>query len=446
MLLVLSRILSRSNCMLILVMSNIAISAPVKYRKRSSNESERGFSASPKILEIQLPLKITSKEDLFAWSKYVMNLVTSKINFAANGSLKNALSDKRLPVADNFGFKSKEMMKKESPGEKRQGLNYPARRLKGPPVQRGDEKVVAYPLPIGEMKATNPIQDSFGLSTSGINEPTDFGQYANFGDPAAAFESPFQQSEIFGNPEILLAQPPAATYLPLPLTGINIATYEDATDKNVSVFEEPAKLQTTKNALNFYIKPFNNELSGQVLPISINNELTRNSSLARSMLTFPFQALVTITRQPSAVNLNTRPEDHFTINNKKILDSFSPSFEKNTLMNESGQVDVILNNFTTNKKNKIEKEDEEEVEEERKEQNTHGKKKKSEKKTKTVKKQKSSIKRQSSVLGDLLRMLGVLRKLPKNSTEVSVTSPILSILKGTNSQKIQVAFEDEVSK
>lgn len=426
------------------------------------NENERGFSASPKILEIQLPLKITSKEDLLAWSKYVMNLVTSKIT---SNNLRNTQSDKQLPFTDNSNVKSKEMMmmmmtKKGSPDEKRQGLNYPAHRLKEPPVEsrppKGDDKVVAYPLPLGEMKVTNPMQDPFGLPTPGISDPTDFGQYVNFGDPAlASFGIPFQQGEIdiFGNPEIFL-QPPAAAYLPLPLTGINIAAYENAIDKNASVFEEPAKLQTTKNAFNFHIKPFDNELGGQLSPLAINSGLSgKNSSVDGALLTFPFQALVTIMRQPAtaaAVNPNTRPKNHLTKTRNKELDKFLPFSEKNnTLTNASRQIDVILNNFTANmRKNKTKEENRrEEQKKERKEQNAREKKKKSEKKTKTTrKKQQSSIKRQASVLGDLLRMLGILRKLPKNSTEISVTSPVLSILKGTNSQKIQVAFEDEVSR
>lgn len=415
MLLVLSRILSRSNCILILIMSDLAISAPFKSRKRSLNEGEQGFSASPRVLEIQLPLKITSKQDLIAWSKYVMSLVTSKVNFTSP-NLKDAQSaEKRVSLMNNLAVKSKEMMKKAPFSEKRQGFHYPVRRLKEPHMQRGDEKVMAYPLPLGGMKPTSNPQDPIKLSSSDINGPNNLANFnANFN---TNFENPFQRSEIdtFGNFDIL-AQPPAATYLPIS-------------------------------------KAFNNEF-GQTLPITVNDELiaTNLSRLGEPLLTFPFQAVITITSQVPATTtvLNTQPKNYFAFHTKDPLQEFSQfekDFEKNyTLTNESGQIDVVFNDLTgtntnTNRKKANEILRKEEKEEQVEEQDEE--KKKSEKKTKNAKKQKST--KRPPIFGDLLRMLGILRKLPKNTTEINVATPVVSILKGANAQKIQVTF-DEVSR
>jgi len=439
MFLMLSRILFRSNCILILVISNLASSAPLKSQKNSPFQSEQGFSASPKILEIQLPLKISSKEDLVAWSEYVMSLIKSKINFTS--ILKNSSStEKRLPFTNNSGLKSKEMMKKAPLSEKRQGLNYPARRLKEPPIQRPDEKVVAYPLPIGAMQTTTSRPaDPSSLSTSNINGPIDFGQYMDFN-----IGNPFQQSEIdtFGNFGTFL-QSPANIYLPSPSIGA-VNLYQSAVNKNISDFEESAKLQSMRN---LRIKAYNNEF-GQALPIAVNNGLSgiNLSRIGEPLLTFPFQAVITVAKEfPAATIISkTQPKDYTAI--KDLPDEFLPYFEKNyALTNESGQVNVVFNDFVTDtSETKTERKVKKgKKKEEQREQNT--KTREEQKGTKSAKKQKSSVKRQSALLGDLLRTLGILRKLPKNTTEINVAKPVLSILKGTNSQKIQVTFE-EVSK
>ncbi|EGI70809.1 hypothetical protein G5I_00391 [Acromyrmex echinatior] len=439
MFLMLSRILSRSNCILILIIFNLASSAPLKSQRNSPFQNEQGFSASPKILEIQLPLKITSKEDLVAWSKYVMSLMASKINLPS--IFKNSPSvETRLPFTSNLGSKSKEIMKKASLNEKRQGVNYPARRLKEPPLQRPDDKVVAYPLPIGAMQPTSSSsQDPSSLSTSNINGPTDFGQYMDFN-----IGNPFQQSEIdtFGNFDAFL-QTPANTYLPLP--PINIAqSYQNAINKNISDFEEPAKLQTMRNSLNLHIH--NNELQ-QTLP-TVNNELTGlnlSHNIDVPLLTFPFQAVITIAKElPTATMISKmQPKDYTAI--RDFPNEFLPYFENDyTFANNSERVNVVFNDFVTETsetktEGKVKKGKQKE---EQKQQNINEQKKQNQKKMKSTNKQKSSIKRQSAILGDLLRMLGILRKLPKNSTEINVAKPVLSILKGTNTQKIQVAFEE----
>ncbi|KYN23496.1 PREDICTED: protein SPT2 homolog [Trachymyrmex cornetzi] len=438
MFLMLSRILSRSNCILILIIFNLASSAPLKSQRNSPFQNEQGFSASPKILEIQLPLKITSKEDLVAWSKYVMNLMASKINLPS--IFKNSPSvEKRLPFTSNSGSKSKEIMKKASLNEKRQGVNYPARRLKEPPLQRPDDKVIAYPLPIGAMQTTSSIsQDPSSLSTSNINGPTDFGQYMDFN-----IGNPFQQSEIdtFGNFDAFL--PPANTYLPLPPINI-IQSYQNAIDKNISDFKEPAKLQTTRNSLNLHIH--NDELQ-QTLPTVVNNELTGlnlSHNIGEPLLTFPFQAVITIAKElPIATMIPMmQSKDYTAVRN--FPNEFLPYFENDyTLTNNSERVNVVFNDFVTETsetktEGKVKKGKQKE---EQKQQNINEQKKQNPKK-KNTSKQKSSIKRQSAILGDLLRMLGILRKLPKNSTEINIAKPVLSILKGTNTQKIQVAFEE----
>lgn len=426
MFLMLSRILSCSNCILILVVFNLAFSAPLK---SSPFRNEQGFSTSPKILEIQLPLKISSKEDLVAWSKYVTSLMASKINFTS--IFKNSPLVEKIPFMSNSRSKEKASLNEKS----RQNLNYPVRRLKGPHVQSADEKVVAYPLPIGAMKTT-ASQEPSSLSTSNFNGPADFEQYMEYFN----IGNPFQQSEIdtLGNFDYLL-QPPSNMYLPLPSRPIDtvVKSYQNAVDKNVSDFEEPAKLQTVRNSFNLHL---NNELR-QALPVTVNNGLTgmNLSHIGEPLLTFPFQAVITVSKElPAATMISKMQSKDYTALGD-LPNEFLPYLEQNyTIMNESGRVNVVLNDFATDIS---EKKTQGNVKKE-KEQNIRDQKKQNQKKMKSVKKQKSSIKRQSSVLGDLLRMLGILRKLPKNSTEINVATPILSILKGTNSQKIQVAFEE----
>lgn len=71
---------SRFYSILALLMANLATSMPAPPAKRSPEDAANGFSNVPKILEIQLPLKIASKDDLVAWAKYVMGLMASRIN------------------------------------------------------------------------------------------------------------------------------------------------------------------------------------------------------------------------------------------------------------------------------------------------------------------------------------------------------------------------------
>ncbi|XP_012537373.2 uncharacterized protein LOC105837290 [Monomorium pharaonis] len=437
MFLTLSRILSRTNCILILMIFNLVSSAPIKSRKNSPLQNEQGFSTSPRVVEFQLPLKITSKEDLAAWSKYVSSLMATNVNFTP--ILKNSSpAEKRLPLINNSGTKSKEMMKKAPLNEKRQGLNYPARRLKEPPVQRADDKVVAYPLPMGAMQPTpSKLQDRSNFPTSNINGPTDFGQYVDFniGNP---FQSEF---DSFANFDAFL-QPPANMYLPLPTSPTDtIKLHQNAVNKNSSGSEDPAKyLQSMRNFLNLRIKDAqNDEFGAQALPIAVNNGLTgvNLSYVGEPLLTFPFQAVVTITKELPAGTI-MQPKDYTAI--RDLPDEFLSYFEKNyTPMNESGHVfkDFITDTSETKMQGNVKK-----AEQKKKSQNIREQKKQNQKKTNNSNSQKSSIKRQSAVLGDLLRMLGILRKLPKNSTEISVASPVLSILKGTNTQKIQVALEE----
>lgn len=66
--------------LLALLATHLVLSTPAPPSKRSPEEASGGFSNVPKILEIQLPLKIASKDDLVAWAKYVMGLMASKIN------------------------------------------------------------------------------------------------------------------------------------------------------------------------------------------------------------------------------------------------------------------------------------------------------------------------------------------------------------------------------
>lgn len=67
--------------LLLFIGANLVISMPAPpSSRRSSEDDEAGFSDVPKILEIQLPLRIATKEDLVAWARYVMGLMASRIN------------------------------------------------------------------------------------------------------------------------------------------------------------------------------------------------------------------------------------------------------------------------------------------------------------------------------------------------------------------------------
>nr|XP_003702305.1 PREDICTED: uncharacterized protein LOC100883356 [Megachile rotundata] len=92
--------LPRSYPIMMLIVTNLVISMPAPPIKRSPENASAGFSTVPKILEIQLPLKIASKDDLVAWAKYVMGLMASRINITLT-TIKdpNATGNTKAPDA-----------------------------------------------------------------------------------------------------------------------------------------------------------------------------------------------------------------------------------------------------------------------------------------------------------------------------------------------------------
>nr|XP_034171152.1 uncharacterized protein LOC117600193 isoform X1 [Osmia lignaria] len=107
MLFLLTRRLSRSYLIIILMATNLVISMPAPPIKRSPEnvpELRNGFSNVPKILEIQLPLKIASKDDLVAWARYVMGLMASKINITLT-------TVKETPATTSGNTRAPEIMK-----------------------------------------------------------------------------------------------------------------------------------------------------------------------------------------------------------------------------------------------------------------------------------------------------------------------------------------------
>jgi len=327
-------------------------------------------------------------------------------------------------------------MKKGYSDDKQQGLNYPARRLKTPP--KPDDKIVAYPLPIGgikKMMAKPPDPFAAASISRPIDQNLQFGQYASFSN-----DNVFRQGHTNGFSNIDISpQQPAITYLPLPMR--NDVLYQNTVNKNV-----PSKLEETlakpPSDSNLRIKAFNDEF-GQIS--AANNGLIKKnqSHVGEPLLAFPFQAVITITRQlpADAATSKTQSNEYFAVGPRNPPDEFPPYFERNyTVTNKPGQISVIFNDVITDTSKKKLREKEKIVEDED-EREEHGSRSKGEKKVKGGKKQKSR-RRQSSTFGDLLRTLGVLRRPPKNTTEISVATPVVSILKGTNPQKIQVAFEE----
>ncbi|XP_053999913.1 uncharacterized protein LOC128887735 [Hylaeus anthracinus] len=125
MIFLLSRRLPRSYPVLALLATNLVISMPAPLAKRSpetvSSDGTNGFFSVPKILEIQLPLKIASKDDLVAWAKYVMGLMASKINITLAAVKETPKSSESVEKSDNIkqlnnvysGFRGVENVKQD---------------------------------------------------------------------------------------------------------------------------------------------------------------------------------------------------------------------------------------------------------------------------------------------------------------------------------------------
>ena len=94
----------KSYTMLALIATNLVISMPAPPSKTLRSPDD-GFSSVPKILEIQLPLKIATKDDLVAWARYVMGLMASKINITLTtvkeAPLKTPVGNARAPAGSN---------------------------------------------------------------------------------------------------------------------------------------------------------------------------------------------------------------------------------------------------------------------------------------------------------------------------------------------------------
>ncbi|XP_076224451.1 uncharacterized protein LOC143174602 [Nomia melanderi] len=107
----LSRRLPSSYPLFALIATHLVISMSAPLVKRSPEESDpRGFSNVPKILEIQLPLKIASKDDLVAWAKYVMGLMASKINITLT-TVKDTTPSPVEPARNPSNFKQAQSIK-----------------------------------------------------------------------------------------------------------------------------------------------------------------------------------------------------------------------------------------------------------------------------------------------------------------------------------------------
>ncbi|XP_033337732.2 uncharacterized protein LOC117226995 isoform X2 [Megalopta genalis] len=102
-----------SHTVLALIITHLVISMPAPPVKRSpelTGDPRNGFSSVPKILEIQLPLKIATKDDLVAWAKYVMGLMASRINITL-ATVKDTTENPLDPTRNPSNYKQMQSFK-----------------------------------------------------------------------------------------------------------------------------------------------------------------------------------------------------------------------------------------------------------------------------------------------------------------------------------------------
>ncbi|KOC71300.1 hypothetical protein WH47_00057 [Habropoda laboriosa] len=396
MLLLLTRRVPTSYPVLALIATNLVISMPAPPFKRSPEDPPSGFSSVPKILEIQLPLKIATKDDLVAWAKYVMGLMASRINIT-NPSFKHFDGVKTSNGVQQFAnSKTPENVRyAENVRNLGQTVNYDQGKIPANvrPLQSG----IKEPIFKGTFDTTNSLKP--GEQQLFVPQFPDFG-------PAIEVKI----NDIFRNTNAV--SPPTRTYLPVTTTTDSIkfptdpfATryFFDGVERNVSnnlgVFSSDVTF-TTHSPL-----AFNDEIPLPVKSIDLSPQ-QRNLTLTtpiQPLYKLPFEAVITFTREEpfETTTLNNDRGQLFTVvPTRGPLEQFPPYFDRNyTLTKESGQVNVVFDDGTqvTQSLNN--------TREERKKQ---GKQKDSSKRQQS-KKQKSS-KGQTSPIGQLLKTFVALRR------------------------------------
>ncbi|KOX70921.1 hypothetical protein WN51_03350 [Melipona quadrifasciata] len=417
----LPRRVSRSYTMLALIATNLVISMPAPPSK-PPRPPEDGFSSVPKILEIQLPLKIATKDDLVAWARYVMGLMASKINITLT-TVKEAPS-KNTPVGNARAPGSNAIHR--HPDNARpsslSGMRSPAFHSfnSGKPVNgvRQFANSKSFEGAREPVFVKSPVDSPNLLKTS--EQQLFVPPFPEFG-PAVSID--VEPTTVFRNTNVV--SPPTRAYLPVPTISDNIKFpndpfvtryFFDGIERNVSNnFAADEITFTTQNPLSTV---FGDELPAPFKGVDFLSQ-QGNVSSVKPLLKVPFQAVITFTREEPAQTTTLRSEasKYFTIPTRDPLDQFPPYFDTSnfTVTNESGQINVVFDDGV-------------EVTE-----NTGAKKegrKKQEKKKDKSKKQKSETERRPSAISQLLRTFIAIRR--NNTPSTNLSPPPLNQQTSTN--------------
>lgn len=374
--------------------TSLPIGQPIRNLEgKNRRRDEAGFAESPRVLEIQLPVKIATKEDLIAWAKYVMGLMASKINITLS-SVKEELSR----TTDQ-------------------------NRLKKPFKQQTSSQTSSR---FTDIKSKEPLQPPPRLNS--VKQNNNFlPQYPNFGTRNTY---DLNDEEVIRNTNDVIV-PPAATYLPVPVTNPGIdSRYRQQEQSIGNLFFDNLERNLTSN--NFGLNTFHDDLSLKKFlnnpvelssPIRFNNFTTLQRNLTDPILpliSVPFEAVITITREQSTESTipPNKTKNLLVIPKRDPPDEFPPYFERNyTLIDQDGQINVIFDDFVTR-------------------DNNNGSKKNVRQETE---KEKDEKRRQPTMLGELLQLLQILRKNSQNDTNAKITTSISKIIKGMKPQKVQIA-------
>lgn len=488
----LSRRLSMFYPLLLFIGANLVTSMPAPSSRRSTEAvSGDGFSNVPKILEIQLPLRIATKEDLVAWARYVMGLMASRINitlttvkespsriagraekiakqawqyplrntayryFEGDGStaddgrhfLKSfentryaenvrnvgSIDRDKIPAAVRIVGGLENSVQNVQPSRVYSGSRSPTIATVDGAIGKGsfNDRRLFQPI-FGISDSTIPTPLSINIPRPGTGKDPDandsFGanflktgdrqlfvpQFPNFG-PAIELKP----SDIF--PDTSAVSPPTRAYLPVTTTTVAADNVEFPNDPFVARYLFHGR-NVSSNLLPDTVAPlFADEITSapptRNLPLAPSRN-DRNTSSPTPLLNVPFEAVITFTRdQPYHIRATTSRNvegGEYSAPEDPQRDRFPPYFDtsNHTLTNESGQINVVLDDEGRAIEAGLLGEKEERKKEERKKdegsKGEKSKKRKSEKKT--------------SPLGQLIKSFAALRR---NSTLATNLAPPL---------------------
>lgn len=493
--------------LLFFIWTNLVISMPAPPPSRRSFEAASGdvagFSNVPKILEIQLPLRIATKEDLVAWARYVMGLMASRINITlttvkespsrvvGGGTEKMAKQARQYPVRNNPAYRYFEadgstamdddglrhLVKSfenaryaenarslgratsidkipapvrivgdvENSARNGDVQSYSTSRLptiamvdgaigkssfndRRPifqPIFAISDSTIPSPLDVNIPGASkHPIDDSFDSANSLKTGDRQLfvPQFPNFG-PAIELKP----NDIFPTSAV---SPPTRAYLP-------VATTTVAAHDNVEFPNDPFVARyllygrnVSSNLLPDTVAPLLEIASSP--PTGRNVSPSRNdignTTTATPLFNVPFEAVITFTRDHIRPTADSRDEGG---EYSALEDRFPPYFEytsNRTLTNESGQINVVLDDEGRTIEAGVK--EERRKEERKKDEGSKGKKSK-----------KRKPEKKTSPLGQLIKSFAALRR---NSTLATNLAPPLPSKQQTSSTTQRIPSRQEI--